>query len=279
MRINKKINFLLLAVILTSFFTFESMAQKNPPGTVRFRDNLYVDKHEISNMAWREYMYWTKTKYGNHSEEYEAVLPDTTVWDNILKQIYLRHPSYVFHPVVGISYRQAKKYAQWRTKMVNINYYLKEMKLAYEPDSSYDSIPQVFVYRLPTIEEWEDFSQSPYSKRTLRKMKRNNEPTGKFRPKDYEDMDKIKTRQVQAGYKSKLGLYNVFGNVAEITAKRGVAKGGSWEHYEEQCVPTSGFTYSGPTNWMGFRCVAERVVEETEEAVPEEPSELEVPLE
>ncbi len=262
-------NQVIILIILISVFgiNLKLEAQKIPPGTVEYSDNLFVDRYEIRNIDWREYMYWNLKKYGIDSEEYIAVLPDTLVWDNAMKSKYLRHPNYGNYPVVGISYHQAKAYCKWRTKVVNIFIYMKETKQEYCIDSTYEEAPQIFTYRLPTISEWEDISRIPRRKFVERKIKRKGYPRGNFRPKDRVNMSKVKTKPVGYGFKTKLGIYNIFGNVAEITAKRDVAKGGSWEHFEEQCIPESGFSYSKPTNWLGFRCVCEKTVPENEEKI------------
>ncbi|MCF8371506.1 MAG: formylglycine-generating enzyme family protein [Bacteroidales bacterium] len=270
---------IIIPVLLFSslfMFPFENIGQNKPPGTVRFKENLYVDKLEICNVYWREYMFMTLKKYGPESEVYLATLPDTLVWDSELKRLYLRHPNYAYHPVVGISYQQAVAYCEWRSKMVNINIYLKETKQKFSLENNYDSIPEVYKYRLPTIEEWEDFSKSPYRKLVERKIRRNNLPRGMFLPPDRIEMSKVKTRPANAGFTNKLGLYNVFGNVAEMTAKKGVAKGGGWQHLEEQCITEAGFSYSEPENWLGFRCVCERVIAEKKEEVPAKPEIMEL---
>ena len=50
------------------------------------------------------------------------------------------------------------------------------------------------------------------------------------------------------------GLYNMIGNVAELTATPGVAKGGSFEQSINDFTLQSNFSYATPTEWLGFRC-------------------------
>ncbi|MEA3445745.1 MAG: SUMF1/EgtB/PvdO family nonheme iron enzyme [Bacteroidota bacterium] len=276
MKFAKRVLIVLLSIFVFVAIKLEVVAQKAPPGTVAFSDNLYVDKQEIRNVDWREYMYWHLKKFGSQSEEYIETLPDTLVWDNEMKKLYLRHPNYANHPVVGISYHQAKAYCKWRTKVVNIFIFRRETKQTFNADSTYEDIPQVFVYRLPTIEEWEDISRIPLRKYYIRKIEKKGYPRGNFKPKDRINMSKVKTKPVDFGFKNKGGVYNLFGNVAEITSKRGVAKGGSWQHFDEQCIPESGFSYSGTESWLGFRCVCEKVLTEKKEEVPAKPEALEL---
>lgn len=53
-----------------------------------------------------------------------------------------------------------------------------------------------------------------------------------------------------------VGMQNVIGNVAEMTATSGVAKGGSFKTSVAGLQLASRQMYQGPQNWLGFRCVA-----------------------
>ncbi|MFC6996194.1 formylglycine-generating enzyme family protein [Rufibacter roseus] len=51
-------------------------------------------------------------------------------------------------------------------------------------------------------------------------------------------------------------LFNMIGNVAEITATEGVAKGGSFKQSLSEISIPKNFHYNEPEEWLGFRCVA-----------------------
>ncbi|UYZ64723.1 formylglycine-generating enzyme family protein [Hymenobacter weizhouensis] len=53
-----------------------------------------------------------------------------------------------------------------------------------------------------------------------------------------------------------LGVLHVIGNVAEMTATPGLAKGGSFKTSVQGLTLRSRQPYQGPQNWLGFRCVA-----------------------
>lgn len=87
--------------------------------------SFYMDETEVANIDYKEYLYWTKKTYKTYPLVYQEALPDTLVWREELAfnepfiQTYFRHPSYDEYPVVGVTWLQAKKYAEWRTDRVN----------------------------------------------------------------------------------------------------------------------------------------------------------------
>ncbi len=103
--------------------------------------SFYMDQTEVSNLDYREYIFWLNRVYG---EDYPGVvqnaLPDTLVWrdrlayNEPLVQTYFRHPSYQFYPVVGVSWVQANDYASWRTDRVNENLLIQAGILDFDPD-------------------------------------------------------------------------------------------------------------------------------------------------
>ncbi len=90
-------------------------------------NSFFIDKSEVANVHYREYMYWIENVFSD--PQYSAVLdgakPDTLVWRSELAynepyvEYYFRHPSYNYYPVVGVTWRQAHDFCVWRTDRVN----------------------------------------------------------------------------------------------------------------------------------------------------------------
>jgi len=88
--------------------------------------SFYMDRTEVTNFHWLEYMYWMRrVYYKTYPHVYKKCLPDTLAWRTALGyrekyvNYYLRHPSYRDYPVVGVSWLQANDFCKWRTDRVN----------------------------------------------------------------------------------------------------------------------------------------------------------------
>ncbi len=250
---------------------------------------LFADMTEIANIHYLEYCKWVGE---NEPEKYTACLPDTTVWFDIDEYAdsyvanYFSYSGFKFFPVMGITKQQAENYAQWRSKIVTEAYNKKNKGLAK------DYVIEI-IYRLPTEKEWVIFASYPpkkvydfkffkengYIKMTKRQKKEienkfKNEYVNCKTPYDsirYEkQLEKYGIRHnkyyriglyriseyIFEYYPNQYNLYNTIGNVAEMVQEEGIAKGGSWFHTLEESAIKERQTYTKPTAWLGFRCVA-----------------------
>lgn len=254
----KSLVFALSLILLFSSFSIKRKKKKLiPPGTVQISETFFADETEISNFAWLEYESWTKLKYGINSAEHISVLPDTLVWreknssNEPYVKYYYRHPAYKDYPVVGISYEQAIAYCTWRTQRVKVFAYIRYKK-------EWD-----IEYRLPTKEEWEMLSYNGVAE--LSNKGKNSKGQVKFnhcyRTPESKEVDKFMfkgadvTAPVYSYWPNTFGMYNVFGNVAEMISEEGVSKGGGWRSQIEECCAGKNILYTKPTAWLGFRCV------------------------
>ena len=135
----------------------KAILNQNAPGTVWLMKNLFLDKSEICNLDYLEYLHWC---YRKDKVQYKKAMPDTACWLNsefnykCLVAYYLRYTFNRDYPVVGLSFSQAQSYCKWRTDRVNEVAYMVEHHLKSLPDSGL-IIPQRVIFRLPTSEEWE----------------------------------------------------------------------------------------------------------------------------
>ncbi len=93
-------------------------------------NSFFIDKTEVTNLDYREYLHWLGNVFGDTSvNAYAKILngakPDTLVWRSELAynepyvEYYFRHPSYNYYPVVGVTWKQATDYCLWRSDRVN----------------------------------------------------------------------------------------------------------------------------------------------------------------
>ena len=125
-------------------------APRNNPTRSLTVSSFWMDKYEITNMNWREYEHWMTMVFGRVAPELvNACRPDTTVWREELAYnepylgYYYRHPAYSFYPVVGVSWKQAMTYCQWRTDRVNERMLVEAGALMY-PD--FQEIHRLYAY-------------------------------------------------------------------------------------------------------------------------------------
>lgn len=233
---------------------------KTPPGTVWLTDDLFIDKTEIANIHWREFLFWI-LHFDKDTVLHEKMLPDTSVWQNrsiSLTEYYFRHPGYNYYPVVGISYEQAEAFCNWRSDRVNELYQRRPQQNPF-PGKKYR-------YRLPTKEEWEyaaagklDTAQFPYGRESVTGTKGawKGHRLFNYLRTDTTEKDIPLVVTVDAFLPNAFGLYNMIGNVSEIITEKGAAKGGNYTLPLQQCRVVDTQYFTGPEVWLGFRCVCE----------------------
>jgi formylglycine-generating enzyme len=217
------------------------------------------------------------------------IYPDTLVWirdfsysyNEPMSKRYFSHPAFGNYPVVGVSWKQASAFCEWRTQYLNS--FLEEKKRVSESD-----------FRLPTEAEWEyaargGRSQAPYPWGGYYLRNKKGCLLANFKPGrgNYPEDGGFYTVRADAYWPNDFGLYNMSGNVSEWTSslyyegaynfqhdmnpdirwnakesdpprmKRKVIRGGSWKDVG-YFLQTSARNYEYQDTakaYIGFRCV------------------------
>jgi formylglycine-generating enzyme len=147
------------------------------------------------------------------------VYPDTLCWihdftysfNEPMTNMYFWHPAYDEYPVVGVTWKQARAFAIWRTQLLNS--YLAGIGSTFVQD-----------FRLPTESEWEygargglALSQYPWGGPYIRNSRGCF--LGNFKPLrgSYIDDGGFHTVKVTSYSPNDYGLFCMAGNVAEWT--------------------------------------------------------------
>ena len=125
--------------------------------------SFYMDKYEINNLNWQEYVAWVKNVFGITAPNLvNKAKPDSSVWQEDLAyndpyiQNYFESTMFSFYPVVGVTWEQAMRFCQWRTDRVNEMLLIKAGLIDY-PD--YRSLTK--YYDATERAEWEK-EHAPY---------------------------------------------------------------------------------------------------------------------
>lgn len=266
---------------------------------VEVMDTMYIPIEETYNgkrpldvnklvfkYQWMDIEAAARSKKGGRKdfirEEIVKIYPDTTVWikdfdysyNEPMHNDYFWHQAYGEYPVVGVSWKQAKAFCEWRT--INKNTYLKSKKK-----------DVINSFRLPTEAEWEFAARGglesatypwggPYTTDSKACFMANFKPMRG----DYAADNALYTVEAKSYSPNDYNLYNMSGNVSEWTNtsydpnsyeymssmnpnvndfsnKRKVIRGGSWKDVAFYLqVNTRDFEYQDSArSYIGFRTV------------------------
>lgn len=254
-------------------------------GTNELNVSLFNYNYEVLNPA-----YTGRDTNARVIKESINIYPDTTVWakdfpnsQNLqLVKSYFSNPIYDDFPVVGVSWKQARAFAAWRTK-IWVRYVHKVLN------------PKLlqFPIDLPTEAQWAYAASDESIKLDTNAIKGKKVKGALYKANfkqgegDYTQDGAAYTVPVTSYAVNKFGLYNMAGNVAEwtlnyytesatafvsdlnpilthdakqsdpLTMKRKVVMGGSWKdigYFIRSTTRTYEFQDT-PKSYIGFRCV------------------------
>ena len=236
----------------------------------KVNDELYACKYEVSNLEYRNFLGYLKTKDASLAEKYKV---DTTKWLSELRycepmaNYYHLHPAYNNYPVVCVSYEAALAYCYWLSDQYNADSKRKFKKVR---------------FFLPSEEQWMAVANGgnknkmyPWSNYYLRK--KSGEFLCNFKHVgdeniSYDTEKKEYTITPEAKIAGSLsdnamytaavnsyeaaapyGIHNMSGNVAELISEKGIAKGGSYNSPGYDVRIQSKMNYTDASPEIGFR--------------------------
>ncbi len=260
-----------------SFAQFRKKSKTEKPllqEYVLIKENLLFGKYEVSLHDY--FTFLNELKKSGRMDLYERYKIDSLKIDSIFKMNYFAYEngfSIDNFPVSNISYDAAVEFCKWKTDQYN-----KDSKRKFNN----------VTFRLPTESEWEFAARGGYSRflypwgpylrgkdgRYLCNFNRVGieRITYNLVSKKYEIIAEDDYYDPIYNYKylsvcrinqfkpNSYGLYNICGNVAEMVAEKGLAKGGGFKDPGYDIRIRSKKSYSKPSDDIGFRVVM--VVEE-----------------
>jgi sulfatase modifying factor 1 len=272
--------------------------RKDPAIASKLAPMVKIEGEEITlNKELVMYRYTRIKTSGPNGNTYETikvrVFPMENVWSTdfpnaqmeIMDWNYLDDKTYNNHPVVGVSWKQASAFADWRGRVIPLviksNPYIPKTKIAI-------SLPTEAQWQLAASGKKTDTLANQFYKITNKK-KRKSELTVNFKQGEGEyGLDGgTFTLPVRSYFKNSYGLYNAEGNVSEWTLdayssssleltsdlnpvlkynaaddesyimQRKVIRGGSWkDNATDLKSSTRAYDVQDASHsYLGFRCV------------------------
>lgn len=255
----------------------------NTPTKIVETGDFYISKFEVTNQEYRRFL--------NSLEDDDAKIhtPKSENWKEMIKKTgenhnkmashyYFAHQAFDRYPVVNVTLKDAKTFAEWLTREYN-NQTKKEFKKV--------------NFRLPTEDEWKIAALGEISELSLYPWGgpyvRNREGrvlakmlalSGNMIKNYWDDEGNQKVEIVNRNLKERLsltsqvasynqtrhGLYDMAGNVAEMTTSMHpevqeslISKGGSYALSEYWALVNSQYPFKEANAYTGFRLIMEVV--------------------
>lgn len=228
----------------------------------KVHENLYASRSEVSNRLYKTFL--VDLKKTNNQQTLAVAQIDTLKWrdESSFNEPYLiyyhQHPAYQNFPVVNVSYAGAQTFCEWLTVQYNVS-----------PKRKFEKV----IIRLPSEKEWMEAAQAgdpsaQYAWHGNSFFNNKGQAYANF-TNDIKDTSAIKVQMIananqdviapiDSYWKNDFGIFNMCGNVAEMTDQKGIAKGGSWRNKSEDLKIKSKYVYEGDAqNFIGFRYFVE----------------------
>lgn len=176
------------------------------------------------------------------TDELNQLKVENLQWKNLINSFvhlrednYFTNPKYDNYPVVNITYEAANLYCEWLTKK-------------YKKD-----LDKNIVVKLPTKMQWVtaakgEHTDSVFAWGTTNHYNEKGTLLGNFKIDKNPTIDSVKSFKP-----NQFGLYNISGNVAEMTNRKCVGIGGNWNTPPINGTTENLFIYNYISPMLGFR--------------------------
>jgi formylglycine-generating enzyme required for sulfatase activity len=236
--------------------------EKPPRGFVAVKDlNLIVGETEVTLQQWKRFQesdggelvtnpFNTCANEMAYPDDYGVLYRDTIITNRKGKPERVKLSCFRL-PVTGVTYEQAVAYCNWLTE-----YYASDPKL---PD---------YQFRLPTKKELQTlitrnmdpmkYYEKGYNEKGCTLFNHKHNSWCEYTVEAKQKFGYAVPMPVASFFPSADGIYDLMGNVAEMTDEKGVAVGGSCIHPPAECQANAQNAYDQPAFWLGFRIVADK---------------------
>jgi formylglycine-generating enzyme required for sulfatase activity len=266
-----------------SSFDKNAFCKKLEKELVKINDSLYSSKFECSILNYRTFLNDLKSR----SKDVSMFLPDTFAgWSkkrNDVRMVpyYLSHPAYNEYPIFSITREAAMAYCKWLNEVYAgyADKKFQQMTFTLPTVSEWESAALSFQNK---NQEEAYYKKDKYSQREIdfpwlnNNLYRENNSRSSyidlnilsnggpssylyfpdFRKANFQDefYPADETVPVKSYLPNNNGMYNVCGNVAEMTMNPEITKGGSFLKYPEDCaIHDTLALYNIPNRDVGFR--------------------------
>jgi formylglycine-generating enzyme required for sulfatase activity len=275
--------FVILSFIacLSSQFKLPKPFQKDfsyvPPGFVVLNEDtlsiqaFYMQNYEVTNKQYNEFLTWLEEN-GDETAKKQVALStenwtsEPGMYSEQYALHYHTHEAYQDYPVVNVSHEGALLYCAYLEEKINSALQSATVKVHLPEHAEFiragagDQLGAIYSWGDTHLRNTDGSLRANFIRIPQSSLTRDKEGNLISYPMPYDHFHESNesadlTAPSKSYFPSKLGFYNLNGNVAEMIAEEGIAVGGSWMDYGYDIRLQSRRTYETASTKVGFRPV------------------------